>query len=278
MKSTQQFLQLRNTAIRAAEAAGQVLLKHFRKTLRIETKSDAGLVTNADLASERAAIRVLKREFPEFGILTEESAGQVARSEGRWILDPLDGTTNYAHGVAHFCVTIAAEWEGQIVAGVTYHPVLGDLYTAVRGKGAFANGKRMHVSRVPKLSEALLTTGFCSRKDLWLEQELQTFERLSRAASGVRRPGSAALDMVSVARGIYDGFWERGLRPWDIAAGSLMIEEAGGKVTDFIGKSLRLDSGQVLCSNGLIHTALVREGAFAAPARTPMLETQVTAN
>jgi myo-inositol-1(or 4)-monophosphatase len=252
------FNVLRDVAVEASQAAGKALLKRFRTKLKISEKSDAGLVTNADIEAELAAIRVLKRKFPHFGILAEESAEQMGESAGRWILDPLDGTTNFAHGHSVFCVSVAAEWKGEVVAGAIFHPVSGDLYTAVRGKGAFVNGKRMKVSSVGQISAALLSTGFNSRKDLHLANELQTFERMSRMASGVRRPGSAALDLAHVARGIFDGFWETGLAPWDIAAGMLMIEEAGGKVTDFSGRTLRLNGGEIVASNGTLHRAIFR--------------------
>lgn len=251
------FIELREVATEAAQAAGKALLRRFRTKLRVSQKADAGLVTNADFEAERAAMKVLKRAYPDFGILTEETAGQAARSPGRWILDPLDGTTNFAHGHSVFCVSIAAEWKGQVVAGVILHPVSGDLYTAVRGKGAFVNGRRMHVSATRKLSDALLSTGFNSRKDQWLSTELASFERMSRLANAVRRPGSAALDLAHVARGVFDGFWERGLAPWDIAAGTLMIEEAGGKITDFSGNPIQLNAKEVLASNGALHRAVL---------------------
>jgi myo-inositol-1(or 4)-monophosphatase len=256
---------LRDAAIEAAHASGRVLMRRFRKKLRINEKPGAGIVTNADVESERVAIRILKKARPDFGILAEESAEKPAKSPGRWLLDPLDGTTNYAHGLSNFCVSIAAEWNGAVVVGVTYQPAVDDLYVAVRGRGAFVNGKPIRVSTTHRLKDTLLTTGFSSRQDLWLTQELRIFEQVSRAASGVRRPGSAALDMACVARGLYDGFWERGLAPWDVAAGSLLIEEAGGAVSDFSGKALQLDSGQVLCSNGLIHRELIRKGGFNHP-------------
>jgi myo-inositol-1(or 4)-monophosphatase len=242
-------------------------MRRFRTKLRVNEKPGEGLVTNADLEAERAAIKVLKSAFPDFGILTEESDGKAARSPGRWILDPLDGTTNYAHGLSTFCVSIAAEWDGEIVAGVIYHPVPGETYAAMQGKGAFvfqgkpgkSTARRLRVSSTRELGSAFLSTGFSSRKDRWLEKEIAVFERVSRKAGGVRRPGSAALDLANVARGTFDGFWERGLSAWDVAAGSLLIHEAGGKVTGFEGKALRLDGGEVLASNGLLHRALMRE-------------------
>jgi myo-inositol-1(or 4)-monophosphatase len=253
------LVQLRDAAIGASHASGRELMKRFRKKLKISEKPGAGIVTDADLASERVALKALKLAFPKFGILTEESGVKEARSAGRWIIDPLDGTTNYAHGFPMFCVSIAAEWEGEIVAGVIFHPTLGETFTAIKGKGAFVNGRRMQVSTTRDTGNALLSTGFTSKKEEWLEQELGIFEKLSRAAQGVRRPGSAALDMAYVARGTFDGYWERGLSAWDVAAGKILIEEAGGKVTDFKGKSFCLDSGEVFSSNGVLHSQLLRQ-------------------
>lgn len=253
------FISLRDAAVEASHAAGQVLLRRFRTKLKVSEKPGAGLVTNADLEAERAALKVLKRAFPDFGILTEESGHEKAKSPGRWIIDPLDGTTNFAHGFSMFCVSIAAEWDGKTVAGVVFHPISQETYTAIRGKGAFINGQRISVSEKRSLSQAFLSTGFSSRKEQWLSDEIGVFERLSRLANAVRRPGSAALDLAHVARGTFDGFWERGLSPWDIAAGGLLVEEAGGKISDLEGHPLNLlkmDSKGVLASNGTLHDEL----------------------
>ena len=251
--------QLRNTAVEAAQAAGKVLLKHFRTKLKIRDKLNAGIVTNADLEAEAAALSVLQRKFPHFGVLTEESGTHEARSPGRWVMDPLDGTTNYAHGFPMFCVSIAAEWEGELQAGVIFHPIFNDLYTAIKGKGAFLGKKKIRVSTAKTLSHALLSTGFTSRKDKGLlENEMRAFKRLSLETGAIRRPGSAALDLAYVARGVFDGFWSTRLSPWDIAAGILLVEEAGGKATGFKGQPFQLDSGQLIASNGRIHPAMVR--------------------
>lgn len=252
-------IALRDIALEASQAGGRALLRRFRTKLRIAEKPGEGLVTNADFESERAILKVLKNAYPDFGILAEESDPKLGKCPGRFILYLLDGTTNFAHGFPTFCISIAVEWDGEIVAGVIFHPVSGETYSAIRGKGAFVNGRRMRVSRTQRLSDAFLTTGFCSRKEKWLEQEIQIFERVSRLANGVRRPGSAALDLANVARGVFDGFWERGLKPWDVAAGALMIHEAGGRITNFNGDALRLDSGEFLASNRLLHQTLVRE-------------------
>jgi myo-inositol-1(or 4)-monophosphatase len=252
-------LKLTKAAIIAAEVGGAILRKSFGKKLKVGEKAGAGLVTNIDLASERAAMRILKKGFPEFSFLTEETGTKGSEgSPGRWILDPLDGTTNYVHGFPMFCVSIAAEWEGRIVVGVIYHPILKDLYVAVRGKGATLNGKKMRVSSTKRLADSLLSTGFTYRKEEWLHQEMEAFERLSAIVRAVRRPGSAALDLAYTARGVFDGFWERRLSPWDVAAGALLVQEAGGKVTDFKGNDFRVDSKELLASNPFLHPPLLQ--------------------
>lgn len=251
--------QLRDKMIAAAHAAGKIQRKHFNKRYRVGEKKGAGLVTEVDLASEKAVLRILKRLRPDFGVLAEESAPKAtSQPEGRWIIDPLDGTTNYVHRFPMFCVSIAAEWQGEIAVGVIYHPILDETYVAVRGKGAFVNGKRIQVSRTRNLADSLLTTGFTYRKDDWLRAEMEAFERLSQIARAVRRPGSAALDLAYTARGVFDGFWERRLSPWDVAAGSLLVQEAGGKVTDFKGGPFRIDGYEVLGANSQLHSTLVQ--------------------
>ncbi|MCM2279615.1 MAG: inositol monophosphatase [Oligoflexia bacterium] len=244
-------------AVTAAQASGRVLLRNFGTPLRVGEKEGAGLVTNVDLESEEAALRILKRKFPGFGILSEEAGVEQARIPGRWIIDPLDGTTNYVHRFPMFCVSIAAEWEGEIVAGVIYHPILKDTYVAGLGKGARLNGKKIRVSKTPRLESSLLTTGFTYRKDEWLHAEMEAFERLSGIARAVRRPGSAALDLAYTARGVFDGFWEKRLSPWDVAAGALLVQEAGGKVTDFHGKPFRVQGREIVASNAILHEELL---------------------
>jgi myo-inositol-1(or 4)-monophosphatase len=249
--------RIRAQAIRAAHAAGGVLLKYYGKTLKISEKKDAGLVTQADLEAQDKCVAILRREFPDFGFLTEEAPPEIGRSAGRWIIDPLDGTNNFIHGFPMFCVSIAAEWEGKLVAGVIYHPILKDTYVAVRGRGATVNGKRLQVSTTQRIQDSLLTTGFTDKKDRFLAAEMKIFEQVSSLARAVRRPGSAALDLAYTARGVFDAFWERRLSAWDIAAGVLLVEEAGGKVTDFIGNPLDLEAGQLLASNGVLHPLLL---------------------
>lgn len=249
--------ELEKTAINAALQAGKVLCKHFGKKITVREKLNAGLVTNADVEAEETCIRVLKRKFPDFGFLAEESDPLRSRGEGRWIIDPLDGTTNFVHGFPMFCVSIAAEWNAQIAVGVIYHPILKEMVVAVRGKGARLNGKKVRVSRTKNLSDSLLTTGFTYQKQTLLHTEMGAFERLSQIARAVRRPGSAALDLAYTGRGVFDGFWERNLSPWDVAAGSLIVEEAGGQVTDFQGNPFSIDSRQIVASNGILHSTLI---------------------
>jgi myo-inositol-1(or 4)-monophosphatase len=248
-------------AIKAALAAGKILVKHFGKTLHIEEKKGAGLVTNADLESQEKIVALLRKPFPDFGFLTEEAQPEASKSPGRWIIDPLDGTTNYVHGYPMFCISIAAEWQKQTVVGVIYHPILKEMYVAIRGKGSTLNGNRIRVSRTKQIKDSLLSTGFTYRKDDFLHAEMEAFKKLSDVARAVRRPGSAALDLAYTARGVFDGFWERGLSPWDVAAGALLVEEAGGKVTNFKGEPFHIQSEELIACNPILHTPLLQEVA-----------------
>lgn len=248
-------------AVDAAYAAGKVIRKHYSGKLRIQEKADnQGLVTNADVEAEAVALKILKKRAPDFALLTEEtnSKGMIKGHRGMWILDPLDGTTNFVHRFPMFCVTIAAQIGKQVEVAVTYHPILDELYTAIRGKGAYINGKRMEVSTRKKISDSLLSTGFAYHRRGLLETEMTSFEKVSLKARAVRRPGSAALDLAYTARGVFDGFWERHLAAWDVAAGSLLVSEAGGKVTDFSGKKFDPHGVEILASNGKIHSQLLK--------------------
>lgn len=255
--------------VRAAHACGAILRKYHsarlakRNGLNVSEKLGAGLVTNADLESERACVKALRKLRPDFGFLTEEGTTLVdgkpaaEKPRGRWIIDPLDGTTNFVHGFPMFCVSIAAEWDGKIVAGVIEHPILRETYTATLGGGAFVGKQRLRVSKTADIADSLLSTGFTYRKTELLHTEMVAFEELSSVARAIRRPGSAALDLAYAARGVFDGFWERRLSPWDIAAGLLLVREAGGKVTDFRGNEDVLDSPTILASNGALHADLL---------------------
>lgn len=238
-----------------ARDAGQILLEKYGRKINISKKGDINLVTEADLASEKLIIERIKTYYPKHSILAEESGEAVViggENKFKWIIDPLDGTTNFAHGYPAFCVNIALEHEGDIVVAVTFDPTRNEMFSAEKGNGAFLNNRRIYVSETEKLSESLLVTGFpynFKEKENFA-RHLTDFLLFSR---GVRRDGSAAIDMAYVACGRFDGFWEEGLNPWDVAAGKLLIEEAGGKVTYYDNSPFSVYSPPILASNGLIH-------------------------
>lgn len=249
-----------NFAIDMAREAGALLVQKLG-VAKITNKGDIDLVTEADLASENLIIERIRSYHPQHGILAEESGEAVMvggkRSEWKWIIDPLDGTTNYAHGYPCFCVSIALEHSGVLEVGVVYDPVRDEMFAAERGRGATLNDRQIRVSQVEELKDAMVCTGFPynvrERPDF-----TRDFANFTMAAQAVRRDGSAALDLAYVACGRFDGFWEDGLSPWDTAAGVLLIEEARGKVTNFDNQSLNIYTRKVLCSNGLIHDAMLR--------------------
>jgi myo-inositol-1(or 4)-monophosphatase len=242
------------TAIAAVREAGAVLEEHLRRPLHIEEKSRrADLVTEADRASERAIVEYLRKSYPAATILGEEGGVRAGTSQERWIVDPLDGTTNFAHTYPLFCVSIAYERDGELLAGVVYAPMMGELFAAEHGAGARRNGERIHVSSVKSTGAAMLCTGF---KPFDYERNARHFARASNHAQAVRRDGAAALDLAYTAMGRFDGFWEFDLSPWDKAAGVLLVREAGGTVSGIDGSPFALDGGSVLASNGLIHAAL----------------------
>jgi myo-inositol-1(or 4)-monophosphatase len=248
-----------------AREAGQRLREFFSQGVETEYKGDVDLVTVADRTVERLIRTRLGEEFPEHGVYGEEGTRERMEGEFRWYVDPLDGTTNFAHGFPQFCVSMGLEQrmhgsaspeDGTLVAGVIYDPMRDELYTTERGKGAWLNGKPIHVSRIPVLAEALVSTGFPSRKR-HESPNIHFYHEFTLRSHGVRRAGSAALDLAFVASGRLEAFWEFNLNPWDTAAGILLVEEAGGQVTDFAGAPFKLDSREVLASNGLIHGELV---------------------
>lgn len=241
-----------------AVGAGRLLLKYLNKTHRIEHKPQAGIVTEADKAAEAYLIKKIFRKYPNSSIITEESGEYHGTSEYTWVLDPLDGTTNYAHGFPWFCVSIGLYRENKGLAGIVWNPVTQEQFYAEAGKGAFLNGKRIRVSKVDRLSDALVGTGFYYMRGTDLRREMAVFTRMNERALGVRRPGSAALDLAYVACGRYDGFWERGLSSWDVAAGFLLVQEAGGTISDFAGKTTDIFSAEVVASNRKLHASLVR--------------------
>lgn len=255
------YLQVENKfkkiAITAAKNAGLILKKNLGKPRSIEYKGVIDIVTEMDRKAEDLIIKTIKKEFPEHGILTEESNERKSSSEYRWIIDPLDGTTNYSHGYPVFCVSIALEKEGEIILGVVYDPVLGELFTAEKGKGAFVNNKKIKVSKIRELTKSLLATGFPYDVRTSRQNNIDHFSNFAVKAQAIRRAGSAALDMCYVACGRFDGFWEIKLKPWDTAAAMLIIREAGGMVTDFNGGPFSMYSGETLASNGLIHNEML---------------------
>jgi myo-inositol-1(or 4)-monophosphatase len=242
------------TALAAAREGAAALLKHAQRPLEIEEKGRrADLVTVADRASERAVIARLRADFPNAAILAEESGSSFGTSDERWIVDPLDGTTNYAHGYPLYCISIAYERGDEMLAGVTYAPVLEECYAAEHGAGARCNDTPIHVSTIDRVADAMVCTGFHPAD---YERNAVYFARASRRAQAVRRDGSAALDLAFVACGRFDGFWEYDLHAWDVAAGTLLVREAGGVVTRVDGGPAQLEARSILASNGHIHTEL----------------------
>ena len=241
-----------DAAIEIAQEAGKILREEFDRPIQISYKGDVDLVTQADKRSEEAIVAGLTKYFPEHSIAAEEGTGHESSTEFRWHVDPLDGTTNFAHGYPCFAVSIALAQRGELLAGVVYNPFYEELFAALRGGGATLNGKRIFVSTVDTLATSLLCTGFPVHKRL-ANPNMHYYWDFTSRSHGVRRDGSAALDLASVAAGRFDGFWEFGLKPWDTAAGVLLIEEAGGKVSDFAGQPYQLGGPVVLATNGVIH-------------------------
>lgn len=249
-----------NFTIQTALDAGRILAERFGRSIKITHKGDIDIVTEADLASERLIIERIRSYYPRHAILAEESGDVQAigdqQSEHKWIIDPLDGTTNYAHGYPCFCVSIALEYKGKIVIGVIYDPTRDEVFAAELGEGATLNGRSIRVSEVDDLNRAMLCTGFPydvrDRGDF-----ARHFTDFIMRAQAVRRDGSAALDLAYVACGRFDGFWEEGLNPWDVAAGVLLLEEAGGRVSRYDGSPFDIYTPPIVTSNGLIHEAMM---------------------
>lgn len=256
-----------NIAVRAARAAGDVIMRHYDRldTVRVESKRRNDFVSEVDHEAERRIIATLQRAYPAHGIMAEESGARDGDGH-TWIIDPLDGTTNFLHGFPHFAVSIAQEYQGRLELGVIYDPVRQELFTAARGSGAELNNRRIRVSDRRGLEGALLGTGFPYRDDQPDEVYLQMLRTFMRASAGIRRPGSAALDLAYLACGRIDGFWELGLSRWDIAAGALLIREAGGIVGDLHGGDDFLASGNVLAANPKVFHEMSRVVQQHAPA------------
>ncbi|MBI3358598.1 MAG: inositol monophosphatase [Nitrospirae bacterium] len=248
---------IKKVALSSAKKAGRILREGMTRGLTISYKGDLNLVTQIDTLSEQMIVSEIRKHFRNHQILAEEGHNYESASPYRWIIDPLDGTTNYAHRFPYFCVSIAVEFQGFIVLGVIYDPIRQELFVAENGKGTTLNNRPIGVSPVLNLREALLVTGFAYSVKTDLKNNLNHFSHFVMKAQGVRRMGSAALDLCYVAAGRFDGFWELGLNPWDTAAGFLILTEAGGTVTDFAGKPFAIDHPEILATNGKIHPAMV---------------------
>jgi myo-inositol-1(or 4)-monophosphatase len=241
-----------------AREAGALLMDYFRRRVKIEYKGDADLVTEADRASEKLILERIRAHWPSHEVIGEEGARIETGGDYRWYVDPLDGTTNFAHSFPVFCVSLGLAFQGQRKAAVLYDPTRDELFAAERGMGATLNGQTIAVSKIAKLSQSLLGTGFPSHKR-HKNPNIYFYHQLTLRTHGVRRAGSAALDLASVACGRLDGFWEFNLNAWDTAAGVLIVEEAGGKVTGFHGQSFEITDRDVVATNGLIHSDLLHE-------------------
>ncbi len=239
-----------------AREAGALLRERFGAPLDIRHKGRIDLVTEVDVLAEQCIHRRIQARFPDHAILAEEGGLTETASAFRWIVDPLDGTTNYAHGYPFFSVAIAVEWQGETIVGVVYDPLRDELFSAARGHGARCNGRTLRVSDVTSLEQALLVTGFPYNVKASPQKNLDHFSAFLDLAQAIRRDGSAALDLAYVAAGRFDGFWELNLAPWDMAAGSLLVTEAGGQVTAFNGQAFSPYVPEIVASNGRIHAAM----------------------
>jgi myo-inositol-1(or 4)-monophosphatase len=246
-----------DTAIRAARAAGALQRERLWLEHDIAFKGESNLVTEVDTACEELIVRLIRDSYPNHDVLAEESEYIPVNSSHKWIIDPLDGTTNYAHGLPWFGVSIALEIDTEVQTGVIYHPMMNELFTAMKGKGAFLNGRRIQVSRRAPLKNCLLATGFPYDRTWNNENNFANFEKMQIASRAVRRAGAASLDLAYVAAGRYDGYWECKLKPWDVAAGMLLVEEAEGKVTDYGGGPYSIYGHRIMASNGLVHKEMV---------------------
>ena len=253
----------------ALEKAAAVVKRKFGK-VDYALKGKANLVTAADVASQKTILTLIKKHFPAHDYIAEENGTKLSGSEYVWVIDPIDGTTNFAHTLPQCSISIALFYRGAPVLGGVKNPITGETFLAQKGKGATLNGKKIHVSKTPRLSQALLVTGFPYARFDYMQELLAKLGQFLNICHGVRRLGSAALDLCWVAAGRLDGYWEQSLRPWDVAAGTLILQEAGGKVTDFSGKPFEKieNYGQtVLASNGKIHPQMLRVLRQTRPAK-----------
>ena len=247
------------TAIKAARRAGSIITRASEdiSSLTITSKNMNDFVSEVDIASEKEIIRVLKQAYPDYGFIAEES-GLSEKKENMWIIDPLDGTTNFLHNIPQYCVSIALKQKDEITHAVVYDPNRNDLFTASKGQGAYLNDRRMRVSKTQKLQDSIIGTGIPFRDFTYLPQYLVILEEIVKKSSGIRRPGSAALDLAYVAAGWFDGFWEIDLSTWDVAAGGLLVSEAGGIVSDFDEKNNWLLTGNIVATNPKIYDPLIK--------------------
>ncbi|MFO7889138.1 MAG: inositol monophosphatase family protein [bacterium] len=247
------------TAQNAAKIGGDILRKEFRKLKgsQIDVKGKGDYVTELDYRSEHEIISIIKKKFPDHAIMAEESDEQKTESGYQWIIDPLDGTANYIQGIPVYAVSIGIAVKGMISIGVIYCPETEEMFWTEKGQGAYLNGNSIRVSEKKKMEDVILATGFPFRNKINLNTYLQSFKKLFLQSAGIRRMGAAAVDLAFTACGILDGFWEISLKPWDMAAGSLLIKEAGGKVTDFQGKQNYMESGNIVAGSPFVHRKIV---------------------
>lgn len=263
-------MQYLERAVEIAREAGALLAHYFERRIGYQLKGESDLVTDADRASEKLVVERLQSYFPSHAVVAEEGGGQAGSSEYRWYVDPLDGTTNFAHGFPMFNVTLGLERAGEMIAGVIYDPIRQEMFAAERGGGAYLNNRRIHVSTVERLANSLSSTGFPSRKRSH-NVNIHFYYQLAIASHGVRRTGSAALDLAYVSCGRLDFFWEFGLKPWDQAAGTLLVSEAGGKVSDMVGADHSVThSDNVLADNGAVHEEVVHMFTAIFAGRPPI--------
>jgi myo-inositol-1(or 4)-monophosphatase len=263
-----------NTAVKAARRAGSIITRASQNLdiLQVRSKTHNDYVSEVDNAAEQAIIDILHEAYPDHAILGEESGEQGTNADFLWIIDPLDGTTNFLHGFPQYCVSIALQHRGMLEQAVIYDPNRNDLYTATKGRGAFLNDRRIRVGKRTRLQEALVGTGLPFRDFTHIDTYLAMFKDMMQKTYGLRRPGSAALDLAYVACGWYDGFWEIGLSKWDIAAGALLVQEAGGLVGDFEGNESWLETGNIVAGNPRVFGQMLQ---VLAPHLTPELKSAV---
>jgi myo-inositol-1(or 4)-monophosphatase len=246
--------EIKKVLLKCLKEGGNIIRRGYGRTHSIHLKGPVSIVTEIDTATEKKIVSIIKNRFPSHRLLTEESSPYKGTSSYRWIIDPLDGTTNYAHHLPLFCVSIGLENEGKIILGGIYNPISDELFFAEKGRGAFLNGKKIKVSQTKRLIESLLVTGFPYDRQEKAVFYLKFFKEMMQRTQGLRRLGAAAMDLAYVACGRFEAFWEFNLKPWDMAAGSLIVEEAGGKITDFEGNPINIDKPfQLLSSNSKVH-------------------------